>query len=151
MPDTLNLGCGKAILPGAVNHDIRRHRPGIDVAHDLNVLPWPWENEVFDHIVAQSVLEHLRITLIESVDECWRLLRTGGTLDVRIPWWESDLAYRDPAHYWRFSLGTLDIFDPDSDYGREYDFYTERKWRFLRRPELSRHKTAITALMQVCK
>jgi len=151
MPDTLNLGCGNVILPGAVNHDIRRHRPEIDVVHDLNVLPWPWADESFDLIVAQAVLEHLQITLIESMDECWRLLRPEGTLDLRVPWWQSDSSYRDPTHRWFFSLDTLEIFDPDTEYGRAYGFYTERKWRFLWKPALSRQKTSIVALMQVCK
>jgi SAM-dependent methyltransferase len=151
MPDVLNLGAGNVVLPGAVNHDIRRHRPEIDVVHDLNVLPWPWADESFDSIVAQAVLEHLRLTLIESMDECWRLLRPEGTLDLRIPWWQSDSSYRDPTHRWFFSLGTLDIFEPDTDYGRDYGFYTDRKWRFLREPALSRHKTSVVALMQVRK
>ena len=148
MPDTLNLGAGNQIIvPAAgdrvVNHDLRKHRAEISCAWDLNILPWPWADESFDRIVAQAILEHLHITLIQSMDECWRLLRTGGTLDIRIPWWKHDNAYRDPTHYWRFSLSTLDIFDPDTDYGRDYRFYTDRKWRFLRKPGLSRYKTCL--------
>jgi len=151
MPDTLNLGAGNVILPGAVNHDIRQHRPEIDVVHDLNVLPWPWEDESFDFISAQAVLEHLRITLIESMDECWRVLRPGGQIDLRVPWWNSDVSHRDPTHRWFFSLETLDIFDPTTEYGEQYRFYTDRKWSFIRRPAMSRYGTSIVAVMQVCK
>jgi len=163
MPDTLNvsrrvlnLGCGNQPITACageevINHDIRRRRPEIDVVHDLNVLPWPWEDESFDHISAQSVLEHLQLTLIDSLNECWRLLRPSGTLDLRIPWWQSDSSYRDPTHRWFFSLDTLEIFDPDTEYGQAYGFYTDRQWRFLRQPALSRNKSSIVALMQVRK
>jgi SAM-dependent methyltransferase len=151
MPDTLNLGAGNVILPGAVNHDIRQHRPEIDVVHDLNVLPWPWEDESFDFISAQAVLEHLHITLVESMNECWRVLRPGGQIGLRIPWWNSDVSHRDPTHRWFFSLETLDIFDPTTEYGEQYRFYTDRKWRFIRRPAMSRYGTSIVAVMQVCK
>ena len=151
MPDTLNLGAGNVILPGAVNHDLRKHRPEIDVVHDLNVLPWPWGDESFDVISAQSVLEHLQLTLIDSINECWRLLRPRGTLALRIPWWQSDLSHRDPTHRWFANLETLDIFDPTSKYGMQYGFYTDRKWRFVRRPALSKYGTSIVAVMQVCK
>jgi SAM-dependent methyltransferase len=147
----LNLGCGNEPIAGATNHDRIAHRPEVDVAHDLNVLPWPWEDNSFRRIVAQAVFEHLRNTLIESLDECWRILKPDGALDIRIPWWQHDNSYRDPTHYWQFSLSTLDIFVPETDYGAAYGFYTPRKWRYLRRPELSRHKSSITALMQVVK
>lgn len=147
----LNLGCGNVPIVGATNHDRIAHRPEVDVVHDLDSLPWPWEDNSYDRIVAQAVLEHLKLTLIESMDECWRILRSGGSLDIRIPWWQADNSWRDPTHRWQFSLSTLDIFVPETDYGTAYGFYTPRKWRYLRKPELSRHKTSVTALLQVVK
>jgi len=54
--DILNLGAGNKPREGAINHDLRQHRPEIDVAWDLNDLPWPWEAEQFDFIVARAVL-----------------------------------------------------------------------------------------------
>jgi hypothetical protein len=75
----------------------------------------------------------------------------GGSLDIRIPWWQHDNSYRDPTHYWQFSLTTLDLFVPETEYGANYGFYTPRKWRYIWGPRLSRHKSSVCALMQVVK
>jgi ubiquinone/menaquinone biosynthesis C-methylase UbiE len=132
IPTTLNLGAGNRIAQGAINHDVWAHRPEINSTHDLNVLPWPWPDDAFKHIEAWAVLEHLQITLIESLGECWRVLRPGGMLRVKLPFWNVDQSYADPTHRWFFSLRVLDIFDPDTPRGKEYSFYTERKWRITR-------------------
>lgn len=149
--DQLNLGAGNKIIPGAVNHDLTKHRPEIDVAHDLNVLPWPWENETFDKIVAISVFEHLRINLVEVLNECWRILRPGGILCVKLPYWQHDNAYVDPTHYWRFSVRSLMVFDPETKLGIHYGFYTERKWRIVKEPQLNRARSSFAATMEVRK
>ncbi len=46
MEKNLNLGAGKDIVDGYINHDIVE-LPGIDIVHDLNVFPWPWEGWLF--------------------------------------------------------------------------------------------------------
>jgi predicted SAM-dependent methyltransferase len=151
--DILNLGAGNKLVKGAVNHDLTVHRPEISVAWDLNNLPWPWGDNSFDMIVACAVLEHLRINLVESVNECWRILRPGGVLHVKLPYWNSDNSYRDPTHYWRFDLRTCDLFDPDTRYGRDYAFYTERKWRIARKEgaRLNKAGTSFSLKMRVRK
>jgi len=148
----LNLGAGNKLVKGAVNHDLYRHRPEIDVAHDLNILPWPWEDESFDLIVACAVLEHLWINLIESVNECWRILRPGGVLHMKLPYWNHANSYRDPTHYWQFDLGTCDLFDPDTKYGRNYKFYHQlHQWRIIKRAELNKAGSSFALKMQVRK
>lgn len=149
--DTLNLGAGNRIIAGAVNHDLVKHRPEIDVAHDLNDLPWPWADNSFDKVLAIAVLEHLRINLIQSVDECWRILRPGGVLYVKLPHWQHENSYLDPTHYWRFAPRTLNIFDPDTQYGHRYSFYTTRKWRVVKKPELNTARSSFAATLEVRK
>ena len=150
--DTLVLGCGNKPMAGAVNHDRIKHRPEIDVAHDLDIFPWPWEDNSFDLIVACSVLEHLRCTLIESMAECWRILKPGGQLHVKIPYWNHANSYADPTHYWRFDISTLKFFDPDTKLGRQYGFYAnQRPWRIIKAPVLNPGKSSIIALMEVRK
>lgn len=149
--DTLNIGAGNRIMKEAVNHDRIQHRPEIDVVWDLNELPWPWADESFDLVVARSVFEHLRITLIESVNECWRILRPGGRMYLKVPHWQSDSSYMDPTHYWRFSLQIPTIFDPKTEYGRAYAFYTDRKWKIIKGPRLNRAQSSIHVTMEVRK
>lgn len=151
MADILNLGAGNRIASGSVNHDLCRHRPEIDVAHDLNVIPWPWEDESFDSMIACSVFEHLEIDLIQAMDECWRILRPMCHLHIKLPHWNHDNGYADPTHRWRYSVRAMDVFDPESKLGKELSFYTERKWRFIKKPTMNKYKSGFRATLQVIK
>jgi SAM-dependent methyltransferase len=150
---TLNLGAGKKPIEGAVNHDLSLDpkRPYITVAHDLNVIPWPWANRSFDRIVARSVFEHLNIDLVACLDECWRILRKGGYLYLKVPYWKSDIAHRDVTHRWYFTLGSFAQFDPDKKRGKEYSFYTERRWKIIKGPFMNDARSSIHITMEVRK
>jgi SAM-dependent methyltransferase len=147
----LNLGAGNRIIADAVNHDLVQHRPEIAVAWDLNNLPWPWPDNSFGLIWAWSVLEHLRLNLVESLDECWRILRPSGQVFLKIPYWKSDAAYDDPTHRWVFGLHSLDQFDPDTERGKTYSYYTARKWKLIKLPEPDHCQSSIIATLEVRK
>ena len=151
MARTLNLGAGNKIMPGVVNHDRIAHRPEIDVAWDLDVLPWPWPDNSFDLIIASSVLEHLHIDLLASINECWRILDKGGRLWVKVPHWNNESAYNDPTHQRVCGLAVLDAFDPTTRGGQAYSFYTPRKWRIIRKLRAVKNGTSIVATMEVIK
>lgn len=129
MKSRLNLGSGNNLIANAINHDIVAHRPEIDCVHDLNVTPWPFEDNQFFEIIFYSVIEHLIITPIESLNECWRILRPDGTLLLKYPVHTSPTIYDDPTHRWFLSVRSLDYVDPTTKYGTEYGFYTPYKWR----------------------
>ena len=100
----LNLGAGNRLIEGAVNHDLYKHRSEIDVAHDLNIFPWPWADCSFDQIVALSVFEHLDVNLVVTLNECHRLLLPGGILVLKLPLWSAEQAHDDPTHRWFFTV-----------------------------------------------
>jgi len=129
--NVLNLGCGLAPLDGAVNHDRAKHHAYVDVIHDLNVLPWPWKDEEFDTIKAWAVLEHLYADRLLIIDECWRILKPGGVLVAKLPYWNSEAAHDDITHYWFTTLNQFAQFDPETQRGKEYGFYSTRKWKLL--------------------
>ena len=139
MDKVLNLGAGNRIIENAVNHDLRKHRPEIDVAHDLNRLPWPWEDGKFEKVRAMSVLEHLDADLLASIDECWRILVPGGVLHIRVPYWRHETCWRDPTHRRGYTMETFDIFDPTTKVGQEYGFYTTCKWRIVEKRYIYRN------------
>jgi len=151
MTAILNLGAGNRIIGDAVNHDLIKHRPEIAVAWDLNKLPWPWLDNSFDQIVASSVLEHLTHDLFVSLNECWRIIRPGGQIYLKLPHWGSDISHQDPTHRWFFSLGSLDQFDPDTRRGKLYSFYTPCKWKILEPVVLNKAQSSIIAKLQVRK
>lgn len=145
----LNLGAGNATRADAVNHDRVKHRPEISVAHDLNVRPWPWKDSTFDLVIAHSVLEHLALDLVESLDECWRILKPEGLLYVKGPYWKCDQAFSDPQHRWQWAPAVFDYFDPETESGKQYGYYTTRKWRIEEAAKLT--GTAIHITLRVRK
>lgn len=46
----LNLGCGTDIRKGWINLDIAK-LDGIDVIHDVNNVPLPFEDNTFDYVL----------------------------------------------------------------------------------------------------
>lgn len=147
----LNLGAGNDIIRGAVNHDRIKHRNEISSVWDLNVLPWPFGDGEFDIVNARAVLEHLNIDLIKSVNEVWRILKPGGILVLKLPHWNHNISYIDPTHRWFYSIETPTIFDPSTEYGSRYNFYTDRKWKIVKGPKLKRAKSSIHCTLKVMK
>lgn len=129
----LNIGAGNDIKdPGKwVNHDKTKHRPEIDTAWDLNELPWPWKNNYFERIEARSVFEHLDIDLLAAIDECWRILKPGGRLYVKVPNAEDTIGcWGDPTHRRPYTLSFTAVFDYKSK-KEGNNFYTKRKWKII--------------------
>jgi predicted SAM-dependent methyltransferase len=131
----LNLGAGIKIWEGenVVNHDIVQHSPAINAVWDLNETPWPWETNQFVEIHFYAVIEHLKLTPIESLNECHRILKPGGELRIRYPLFSSPNYHDDPTHRWPMSEKSLDYVDPRTVYGSEYHYYTPLKWHILER------------------
>lgn len=130
----LELGCGARPSDGYLHHDRTYHDEWVDVAFDLEELPWPMFDASCEQILATDVFEHLRpwkVQVSEWLDECWRLLIEGGTLSMRLPAWDNPLSFRDPTHHRMFHEHTFDYWDPDhglhADFGRYY-FDTGRWW-----------------------
>lgn len=146
----LNLGAGNRIIEGAVNHDVAKHRPEIDLVWDLNDLPWPWEDEAFDKVCALSVLEHLRQNLLTSMDEIWRITKPGGVAVIKLPFWKANVSYEDLTHLHVVGPGVMDQLDPRTKRGHGYRFYTSRKWR-IEKQEMNKEKRATSIYWTLCK
>ena len=104
----LNLGCGRFPKPGFVNVDWVA-APGVDVVHDLTVLPYPFEAETFDRIEADHVIEHLS-EVFRVMAELHRLLRPGGVLVMRVPHFSRGFSH--PEHKRGFDATFPYYFDP---------------------------------------
>ncbi len=136
----LNLGAGNRVLgSGWINHDATKHRSEIDLAFDLNRVPWPLKANDWDHLSAISVFEHLRLTFIETLDECWRVLKPNKTLFVKFPIITSPFIRHDPTHRWFWTPHVVDFVDPTTVYGKRYTYYTQRKWKIVKRTRSDRN------------
>jgi SAM-dependent methyltransferase len=91
----LNFGCGRTTYkaPNVVNLDVHPDQ-GVDVVCTSNALPF--ENDTFDLIIANHVLEHVP-DWFESFKEMARVVKPGGKIEVWIPPVSSDssFTYRD--------------------------------------------------------
>jgi len=74
-----------------------------DYVHDLNVLPYPFEDNQFDEIHAYEVLEHCGQQgdwhfFFAQFYEFWRILKPDGVLFGTTPMWDGRWAWGDPGH-----------------------------------------------------
>ena len=126
----LYLGAGNKRLGGYVHVDIQGVE-GVDIMHDLSQLPWPWPDESATMMVAEDLVEHLAISLIQFCDEAWRVMQPGGELFIRTPHHSGDSSWIDPTHRWHLNEQAFQYLDPETHWGRLYPHYTQRKWRIL--------------------
>lgn len=93
----LNIGCGRCVykVPNVVNTDLERG-DGVNMILDLSKTPFPFNDNEFDLILANHVLEHVP-NWWECFKELARVLKPGGKLEVWIPPVSSDssFTYRD--------------------------------------------------------
>lgn len=122
----VNLGAGSDIRNDYVNHDLTL-LPGIDVAHDLNIYPWPWEDNSVDEIVAKDLIEHLD-DFMAAMEEIYRILKPEGLARIKVPYWNSVSCHTDPTHRRGFHELTFRFFDPTSEYCKERYYYTHARF-----------------------
>jgi ubiquinone/menaquinone biosynthesis C-methylase UbiE len=113
---TLDLGCGRDKLPGAIGMD-SNPRSHADIIHDLDQRPWPLADESFDSVRAQDVLEHVA-DFFGVMEEIYRVCRDGALVRVRMPFMSSLHFATDPTHRRAGTSGTFDYFDPRLPLGR---------------------------------
>jgi|SRR3989344_2674371 len=102
----LNLGCGTDIRNGYINVDIER-LPGVNKVVNLNKYPWPFEDNFFDEINADQVLEHLD-NQVKSLQEIWRISKNGAKVHIGVPHYASPGAWTDLTHKHPFGWMSLD-------------------------------------------
>jgi SAM-dependent methyltransferase len=133
----INFGCGQFPMPGWVNVDVDP-RSQADVFHDLERLPYPFENDSADEIVASHVLEHLHQPFA-AMAEFARILRPGGQLTVRVPHFSRGFTHAD--HKRGFDVSFPLYFNPAFRGGYSGIELESRRvrLRWFAQPELKRN------------
>ncbi len=110
----LNLWCGKDILPGYIHMDLL-DLPWVDVQHDLEVFPYPFEDNTFDEIYCSHVLEHVS-DLTKTMQELIRISKNGGVIKVKVPYFANPNGRSDPTHHRLFTSNTFNYYKKDCFY-----------------------------------
>jgi SAM-dependent methyltransferase len=120
--NNIHLGCGNRPLSNFTNLDYynRKHADLIaDLEKDL-----PYSSESIDFIYSDNVFEHIR-NILGLIKECHRVLRKGGVLAVKVPYFKSRYAFVDPTHCNFFTLQSMDYFCADRYFNQSYRFFNE--------------------------
>lgn len=117
----------------------------VDIVHDLNVYPWPFEDGSVDEVYCSHYVEHIphdvkngdeRDGLIQFMDELHRVLKLGGQATIIAPYYKSQRAFGDPTHQrfigdltfpyynkeWR-EVNKLSHYDINCDFDITYSYH----------------------------
>lgn len=153
----ISLGAGTEIEKGWTHVDLL-DLPGIDVVHNLMQFPYPFKDESADEIKAKDLIEHLdhyvhsegnrgRPTIITFIEECYRILKPGGTLWIQTPRFDAEFLWIDPTHVRGFHERSMEFFDPDQDFGKSTGFYSEAKFKVT--SEVTENKNLIFTMVKL--
>jgi len=140
----IDLACGNNKIEGFIGIDVEE-TPAVDIVHDLNKYPWPFDDNSVDEIHCSHYIEHIphdikgedkRDGLIQFMDECYRVLKPGSKLTIIAPYYTSIRAYGDPTHCrqicdWTFfyynkqwrNINKLSHYNIKCDFDAEYDYH----------------------------
>lgn len=113
------------------------HQP--NVLHDLEELPYPFNDDTFDEIHAYEVLEHTGQLgdwrfFFAQFSELWRILKPRGVLAATCPSYRSPWAFGDPSHKRVLTSGSL-VFLDQAEYRRQVGVTAMSDFRFCYRAD----------------
>ena len=116
----LNLGCGRKPIDGCLNVD---SSPSAirDLDVNLDVFPWPFANNAFDHIYAYDILEHLD-DVSRVMEEIHRVSNHGASIQITTPHYSCSNAFTDPTHRHQFGFYTFQHFVDSGQYKNNSTF-----------------------------
>lgn len=116
----LNIGCGSDIKDGWINLD-RVALQGVDIVCDISKEKLPFDDNYFDTILCQDVIEHINDypSLLKDIH---RILKPKGEVLIRVPHFTSRNAYTDPTHLRLFTIDTFEFFCKHHSRNYYFDF-----------------------------
>jgi len=115
-PKKMNMGCGFFKMDGFLNVDASENVEPDQIV-DLQSVPWPFQDDEFQHIVAKDILEHLgndTHSIVDIIKEMYRVSENGAVWEVQFPHHRSDHAWDDPTHKRPLTPGTFALFNQKS-------------------------------------
>ena len=118
----LHLGCGNKPLANFINIDFYNKKCADEIL-DLND-KLPYQDDTIDLIYSDNVFEHI-FNLLRLIQECYRILKPGAALIIKVPYFKSKHAFVDPTHLNFFTIESMDYFVKNKHFNDEYKFFRE--------------------------
>lgn len=137
----LNIGCGRDYREGWINTDISKDTKA-DLYFDIRKDVFPFDAGNASEIYISGVLEQIGENehLIHAMNECHRVLKQGGVMNVVVPNARFAIAHQDPMDVRKFTKETFSYFEKGARqhdlYGAVYGF---KPWSKIRIEENARH------------
>jgi predicted SAM-dependent methyltransferase len=109
----LNMGCGFKKLNDHWNVDVEP-KCNPDEVLDFEITPWPYEDNFFDKINADNILEHLGQdpkVFTNIIKEMYRVSKDGAEWFINVPHHRCDLYWDDYTHVRVLTPKTFRMFD----------------------------------------
>jgi len=122
----LDVGCGNNKIKGAIGID-KSSDTQADIIHDLNKFPYPFNNDEFDMVICNDILEHLD-DIVTVMEEIHRISKPNAMVKIRVPHFSDSNAYSDITHKHFFSRQSFDCF---TEQAFKYKHYTKSKFKMI--------------------
>lgn len=122
----LDLGCGISKRDGYLGVD-SLSLSGVDITHNLDIFPYPFQDSEVDEIWLDNVLEHLEHP-IKVMEEIYRISKNKAKITVAVPYFRSFYATIDPTHKHFFGINWFNYFDPTHPFFQKY-CYTSAEFK----------------------
>lgn len=154
----INIGCGRDYREGWINIDISRD---VKAEAYCDIRTWELQRNTdgnYDARIKDGEAELVYISgvleqigendhLIHALNECHRVLKPGGTIQIVVPNAKYAIAHRDPMDIRKFTPDTFRYFLQGTqeyrDYGSVYGF---QPWSSLDIQENQRHILTVTMI-----
>ena len=138
-PIKVNVACGQIRMENFIGID-KVKTDATDIVHNLDEIPWPFEDDSVDEIHCSHYVEHVK-DLTSFVDEMHRIMKKGAKATIIAPYYASMRAIQDPTHVrsiceatflyynegWRKS-NNLIHYQIKSDYDFSYGYSVQPEW-----------------------
>ena len=111
----LNLGSGSKIVENYINVD-KFDLKNVEIIHDLEVFPYPFEDNSVENILLNHVLEHLgqSFDVFNNIlKEFYRICKNEALIEIRVPHPRHDDYLSDPTHVRPITPLGLSLYDQE--------------------------------------